>query len=296
MMGLLPIVLVTAVVAAVLLAFSVEKIASNMFADKPITRKHYIPATIALLVMWGLACIIITVSAGLSHSAKAINLLPAKCSLLFLIIVGLPAAALLLLHLRSVVKESHRAKLKMVSVLVFFLLISLIIFFTAKSGMWPPLAVASKYNFSHVSQSLIKMGVNINEEDAFGYAPIWYAAGNGDSVTTKMLVEKGADLKKWGSASLCQASINGHSEVAEFLISRGVDVNAVVYPYTEWTVLMAAVNAGQFEVVKMLVRKGASLDMRDKGGKTASMIAEGRNLTRIAEFLKTANASSKNNR
>lgn len=296
MMGLFPIFLVIAVGAAVLLVFSLEKIASGVLADKPISRKHFILATIALLVIWGLACVLITVSAGLSHSAKTISLLPARCAFLFVVFVGLPAAALLLLHVRSIVKETYLRKLKMASVLVFFLLISLIFFFAAKSGMWPPLAVASKYNFNNASRSLIKIGVNINQEDAYGYSPLWYAAGNGDLATTKLLIEKGADLKKWGTASLCQASINSHSDVAEFLINNGVDVNTVVYPYTEWTVLMAAVNAGHLDVVKMLVRKGASLDMRDKGGKTALMIAEGRKLTQIAEFLKTANAGIRNNR
>ncbi len=55
---------------------------------------------------------------------------------------------------------------------------------------------------------------------------------------------------------------------------------------------MAAVNAGHLNVVKMLVQKGASLDLPDKSGKTALMIAEGRKQIQIAEFLKAAKAES----
>ena len=65
-----------------------------------------------------------------------------------------------------------------------------------------------------------------------------------------------------------------------------------VYEYPEWTVLMAATNGGQLDVVKMLVRKEAAIDMRDKDGKTALMIAEGRRQIQIAEFLKVAKAES----
>jgi len=55
---------------------------------------------------------------------------------------------------------------------------------------------------------------------------------------------------------------------------------------------MAATNGGQLDVVKMLVRKEAAIDMRDKDGKTALMIAEGRRQIQIAEFLKVAKAES----
>lgn len=174
---------------------------------------------------------------------------------------------------------------KMASILVYAILISLIFFFSAKSGMWPPLAVATKYNFGRISQTLVILGSNINEEDAYGYAPVWYAAQNGDLATTALLLERGADLRNWGEASLGQACVNGHRDVAEFLINRGIDVNTIVIKNPEWTALMAATNAGQLDVVRMLVRKGASLDMRDRDGKTALMIAERRRQIEIAEFL-----------
>jgi hypothetical protein len=288
----LPLLLAAAAGVLLLLAFSLEKVIAGAFANKVIKWNHTIMALIAFVAIWILSCLVIVLSAGLSHSERIKDLVPARCLLLFLILVGLPGASLLLLRCRNITKESDLPKLKRVSILVFAILISLIFFFSAKSGLWPPLAVASKYNFSRISLSLIKMGVNINEEDAYGVAPIFYAARNGDLATTELLLERGADLHKWGVASLGQASINGRRDVAELLINQGIDVNAIVYEYPKWTVLMAATNAGQLDVVKMLVRKGASVDKRDKDGKTALMIAEGRRQIQIAEFLKVAKAES----
>lgn len=56
--------------------------------------------------------------------------------------------------------------------------------------------------------------------------------------------------------------------------------------------MMVATNAGQLDVVRMLVRKGASLDIRDKDGNTALMIAERRRKIEIAEFLKVTKAGN----
>jgi hypothetical protein len=294
-MGLLPILVLTAAGVTVLLAFAIEKIVWGVAVNRAIRLRPSILAMVAVVVTWGLTCITVTVSAGLSHSERIKNLVPARCVVLFLILVGLPGAILLVLYWRSNVEKSNIPGMKRWSALVFCILISLIFFFSAKSGMWPPLAVTSKYNFSRISQLLIRTGVNINEEDAYGFAPIWYAAQNGDLTTTEFLLEKGADLHKWGGVSLGQACVHGHRDVAEALINHGVDINAIVYDYPQWNVLMAAANAGQLDVITMLVRKGASLDLRDKGGKTALMIAEGRKQIRIAEFLKGENTKRKKN-
>ncbi len=282
----------TAAGALLLLAFSLEKVISGALATKEIRPRHAILVQIALVGIWLLSCLIIVVSAGLSHSEKIKALVPARCLLLFLVLVAFPGASLFLLRCRISTKKSEMLKLERVSILVYAILISLTFFFSAKSGMWPPLSVASKYNFTRISQSLIKMGINVNEEDAYGYAPLWYSAQKGDLATTELLLERGADLNKWGVGALSQACINDHRDVAELLINRGVNVDAIVYDYIKWTALMAATNAGHLDVVRMLVKKGASVDMRDKDGKTALMIAEGRGQIEIAEFLKVTKAES----
>lgn len=291
-MGLFPLLMVIAAGMAVLLTFSLEKVILGAHANKAVKWKPIILILTALVSIWLLSCLIIVVSAGLSHHEKIKNLVPARCSFLFLILVGLPGTSLLLLRWRYMTKKLGLPRLKMVSILVYAILISLVFFFTAKSGMWPPLAVATKYNFSRISQALINLGSNINEEDAYGYAPVWYAAQNGDLATIELLLERGADLRKWGESSLGQACVNGHRDVAEFLISRGIDVNTIVIKNPEWTALMVATNAGQLDVVRMLVRKGASLDIRDKDGNTALMIAERRRKIEIAEFLKVTKAGN----
>ncbi len=89
--------------------------------------------------------------------------------------------------------------------------------------MWPAAGCCNQISFQRTSQLLIEMGADIHEKDAYGFTPIWYAAGNGDLSTTELLVEKGADLHAWGASLLGVACQNGNQDVAEFLVDRGVD-------------------------------------------------------------------------
>lgn len=269
-----------------LLAFFLQKIISKAFANK-IKRKYSVLLIISFFLVWSIISGLLIISAGLSHSAKTIELVPARCSLLFIILLGLPLVSLLLLHYRNYLKAFDLLKIKTLSILVLSVLILFIFYLSEKSGIGPPLAFSCKYNLGFISSLLIKMGANVNDKDVYGNNPIMYTAQNGDLTTTELLLETGTDLNKWGIKSLYEASINGQKEIVELLVNRGIDVNSIVYDYPKWTVLMAASDAGQFDIVKILVQKGASLDMCDKDGKTAMMIAKEKNRIRVYNFLKS---------
>lgn len=99
-MGLFPLLMVTAAGMAVLLAFSLEKVILGARANKAVKWKHIILILTALVSIWLLSCLILVVSAGLGHHENVKNLVPARCLLLFLILVGLPGASSLLLRWR----------------------------------------------------------------------------------------------------------------------------------------------------------------------------------------------------
>ncbi len=56
------------------------------------------------------------------------------------------------------------------------------------------------------------------------------------------------------------------------------------------TILMHAAQSGHVEVVKLLLEKGAQVNARDRGGKTALSHAEGEDIEEIEKVLKAHGA------
>lgn len=136
MIGLLPFLIAAAVGIAVLLAFSIEKVISGILEDKIINWKYSVWIIFGLFAIWFFICIIILLSAGLSHSARIIDIVPARCFFLFLIIVGLHGTSLSLLHYRRVKKEANESKMKIISIIAFSVIIFFIFYFVARSNIW----------------------------------------------------------------------------------------------------------------------------------------------------------------
>ncbi|MDD5132529.1 MAG: ankyrin repeat domain-containing protein, partial [bacterium] len=84
------------------------------------------------------------------------------------------------------------------------------------------------------------------------------AAGDGDSVQVKALLDKGASVKAKsgdGITALMWAAGKGHKDIAELLITKGAAVNAKTNK--GGTALMSAAAAGLKEIVGLLISKGA---------------------------------------
>ena len=98
-------------------------------------------------------------------------------------------------------------------------------------------------------------------------APALYtAAGTGDIVTVKALLDKGTDANEKGgggllndSNALTVASLEGHYNVVKILLDRGANVNKTS-GNMGWTALSGAAYKGHTDVVKLLISRGADIN------------------------------------
>jgi len=116
---------------------------------------------------------------------------------------------------------------------------------------------------------------NVTEKSNYGETPLLYAAARGHQDLFKFLLSKGAQITVTNEDLnvLMLAAQYGHKKMVEWLLAKKFvkitdkDNNGV-------TAFLHAVNAGQLEIAKLLLSKGACFeDKSTKGGKTALLIA-----------------------
>lgn len=121
----------------------------------------------------------------------------------------------------------------------------------------------------------------------------WQAVRAGDLPALQELVEKDpvvlAFQDSQGRSLLHGAAACGHKEMARWLIERGSPVNAVTVEMT--TPLMQASLAGQLEVARLLIAKGADIEARNRYGRTALiLVGRERGDVEMAKLLLDAGA------
>jgi uncharacterized protein len=172
---------------------------------------------------------------------------------------------------------------------------------------WAPNPITTQEKTSHLDlmKALLEKGANPNARltkalwfrptshnqewiDKKGATPFWRAAQSSDVVAMKLLVASGADPKiasdegvtplmvaaglGWG-ANASRNVPGAWLSAVEYCLELGADVNAQdIYHYTA---LHGAAYRGDNEVVKLLVARGAKLDVRSKKGQTVTDMANG---------------------
>ena len=82
------------------------------------------------------------------------------------------------------------------------------------------------------------------------------------------------------------ASRLGSVKNVELFTGKGIPINAVnIYGYTP---LMEAAVRGHSEIVRVLIKNGARIDLKDNNGKTALQMAESNNHREVIQILKSA--------
>ena len=81
---------------------------------------------------------------------------------------------------------------------------------------------------------------------------------------------------------MCAAS-SGHTEIVKLLLERGADVN--ITNHYSCTVLVSASNEGNAEIVKLLLAHGADVNIRNRSNRTALMCAASSGHTEIVKLL-----------
>lgn len=128
-------------------------------------------------------------------------------------------------------------------------------------------------------------GQNINEKDYNGATPLMYAIWSGKADVAKYLIEAGADLKAKDNNdydALLYAIDYKQNDIINLLLTKGVDIESkdsngrtplfhAVSNVTEANVFKRIASASNdltprdeaFEIVKMLIKKGANVNARD---------------------------------
>jgi len=118
------------------------------------------------------------------------------------------------------------------------------------------------------------------------------AAFIGDPVMVSEKLDQGADINTRfgddGSTPLIVAIMSGATGTVKLLLDRGADVNLA--DSRGRTPVILAVAEGHSEVVDILLKKGANVHTRTDAGSTALMFAVQKGRTDIAELLRKAGA------
>lgn len=107
------------------------------------------------------------------------------------------------------------------------------------------------------------------KERGEGEDTIWGAAKNGDLVSLRRHLEKGAAVNARtaeGDTPLGMASLGGHVETIKFLVGKGANVNSK--NNENGTALHGAAFLGRIDVVRLLVQNQADVNVRNQRGES----------------------------
>ncbi|MBU3617445.1 ankyrin repeat domain-containing protein [Polynucleobacter sp. JS-Polo-80-F4] len=119
---------------------------------------------------------------------------------------------------------------------------------------------------------LTNNATDVDISNKFGETPLMIASIDGNLPVVKALVQgRKAKIDHIGWTPLHYACAKGNLEIAQYLITNGAIIDSVSPSNT--TPLMMAVQSGNEQLVKLLLDKGADLQLRNSLGLTAIDIA-----------------------
>jgi ankyrin repeat protein len=155
---------------------------------------------------------------------------------------------------------------------------------------WTPLHLAARGGNPNVAAFLIERGADVRAVDESGVTPLHLAADGGNhepmlpqftvlgehAAVARLLLSKGADADAASlmGTPLARAARHGASDVAEVLLAAGADstggpTEGLGMP----PALHAAAYAGDARLVDKFLAKGASVEARDRSGRTPLFMA-----------------------
>lgn len=125
-------------------------------------------------------------------------------------------------------------------------------------------------------ESLLRAGCDLNlpSHNPEGATALTEACWQGHEEIVRLLISKGANLNdkgRYGQSLISWAAANAHTDLVLLCLDQGIDANFL--PAFSMTPLMAAVSARgvgpqrQLETVRLLLERGAALDVRDFSGR-----------------------------
>jgi len=148
-----------------------------------------------------------------------------------------------------------------------------------------PLQAAIQEGQTEIVEFLLKHGADANQEvDASRSVPLLLAR---DAEMARILLEYGADINRRSGCqletALHRAVIQDNWELVELLISRGADVNAK--DSNGETPLHCAAGAARIAMFRLFLQKGADMDIEDFSQRTALHHAAASASAKMVRFL-----------
>lgn len=140
-----------------------------------------------------------------------------------------------------------------------------------------PLHIAVMHNHEAIVAVLIQAGAKLDEKDTNTLAtPLHMAALYGRTTIARALVEKGADVNatmRFGITPLMVAAQFKQAPIVEAILNSKIKVNVNQADEEGFTALHCAAQTGDEITARLLIKKGASLDLKDMNQATPVMIA-----------------------
>ncbi len=149
-----------------------------------------------------------------------------------------------------------------------------------KGGGITPLHEAAVKGHEKLAALLIRKGAKVNTPDTKGRTPLHWSIWDGYFRFSFSEKKESSDTK---------ASRKGYIKLVKLLIKNRANINAVDRQ-DQQTPLHWAAWVGNDEIVDFLIQKGASINVRDKAGKTPLALAEEQGKGKAARILKKAGA------
>nr|POF12695.1 histone-lysine n-methyltransferase ehmt1 [Quercus suber] len=157
-----------------------------------------------------------------------------------------------------------------------------------------PLHEACRNDEYEVAAFLLKVGADVNLNNAYNSTPLMYAVKYGSPMLVRLILSYHPDLNMLsfiGAAVIHWAVWPGRTDVLELLLVAGADVNHSML--NGYTPLHCAAVGGQFEIAQCLLYHGADHMSRDQDFQTPLDLAERNGHGDIAEMIRSVTASSR---
>lgn len=143
-----------------------------------------------------------------------------------------------------------------------------------ESGDDSPLHIAIRDEDIDVVKALLNFGADVNAKGQFGQTPILTATVVGNIPILELLLDRGGDLTMINDNKLSALHIAVQQEwprTVRWLLNKGLDINAL--DSTLSTPLHWAAFDGNIPMVKLLIGRGAKIDIRNDESHTPFEIA-----------------------
>ena len=152
------------------------------------------------------------------------------------------------------------------------------------------LHIASSKGHTNIVRLLIDHRADINSRDWSHSTPLHLASVMGNVSTAELLLQRGADFNaraKDDSTPLHRAAFGGSPRAVELLLQRGAEVNACngAHMTPLHKSLLNELTPPDADVVRLLLKNGANVDIKDDKGRTPFQIATSKELSHIIRLL-----------